>query len=106
MDSADLATMAADIQEMVDDDPVSIEIVRGEETLVAQTVTFIKSRSQAREYASPAGETVQSDLSILGNTSLDIQRGDRFVIDSIAYEVIFVDPDQSFQTLAEARILG
>lgn len=106
MDTADLQTMASDIQEMIDDDPTSIEIVRGEETLDAQTVTIIKSRSRAREYASPAGEEVRSDISVLGNISLDIQRNDRFVVSDVGYEVIFVDPNRDFQTLAEARILG
>lgn len=75
----------------------SITVKRGASTLSAQTVRLETLASQ-RAIVGEGGITVQCDALALGYKNhppiadTDLQAGDRFVADGVAYEVILVMP--------------
>ena len=92
---ADRGTMrTGDVTAEIADDPTSIVIMRGDADLDAQTVRLLLPRRQPREAGSAGGEEATADLVVLGTSSLDVQRGDRFFASSELYEVIYVAPEQ------------
>ena len=93
---ADRGTLrTGDVTAEIGDDPTSISIMRGDNDLDAQTVRLLVPRRQPREGGSAGGEEATADLMVLGTSSLDIQRGDRFFANSQLYEVIYVAPEQA-----------
>lgn len=104
MEAADIAEIQGAISSIINDRPVSIDIVReGEATgLEAQTVRLAKQRSRgSNTRISEAGAQVVADYLVLGAVDLDIQRGDRFVLDGRAFEVIFVETSSLVKRTAE-----
>ena len=94
---ADLATgRTGDVTREIADDPTSIVVMRGSEDLDAQTVRLLQPTRAAisREQASVGGEEAKADLIVLGTSSLDIQRDDRFFVGTQLYKVIYVGPAQ------------
>lgn len=107
MDSIDTQAIKDQVAEIIMDNPAQIVISRNGVNLVAQTVRLVKPGSTSpRESISEAGKQVTADILILGDTLLDIKRGDRFVSAGIVYLVIFVDKSSPVKTVAEAQILG
>ena len=91
----DLATgRLGDVTREIADDPVSIVVMRGSNDLAAQTVRILEPTQRGRDAGSAGGEQSSADIIVLGTSALDIQRGDRFLIDSQLYEVIYVSPQQ------------
>lgn len=91
----DQATVrAGDVSREIADDPTSIAIMRGGSDLSAQTVRLLLPRRQPREAGSAGGEEATADLMVLGTSSFDVQRSDRFFVNSELYEVIYVAPEQ------------
>ena len=64
---------------------------------------FVTNRPIVRE--TPQGEQVTIPLLVKGAPDLDIQQGDRFVHDGVAYVIDLVRPDRSVETTAEARVV-
>jgi hypothetical protein len=87
--SDDLAQMQADLKAVRDDNPVSITIRRGSTTLAAQTVRIAQRGAGRRNQSGQASES-QSNTVVLGETSLDIAVGDRFTVNGVLYQVVFV----------------
>lgn len=83
-----------DVTAEIADDPTSIVIMRGDADLSAQTVRLLLPRRQSREAGSAGGEEAMADLIVLGTASFDVQRSDRFFVNSELYEVIYVAPEQ------------
>ena len=83
-----------DVAREIADDPVSIVVMRGDSDLDAQTVRLLQPTTNGAEGASVGGEEAKADLIVLGTSSLDIQRGDRFLVSSGLYEVFYVSPQQ------------
>lgn len=84
-----------DVTAEIGDDPTSIVIMRGDSDLDAQVVRLLVPRRQPREAGSAGGEEATADLIVLGTSTLNVQRGDRFFASSQLYEVIYVAPEQA-----------
>ena len=88
---------AGDVSREIADDSVSITIVRGGAAQsTAQTVRLLHPTwpPGQPEGGSPGGEEVHADLIVLGTSSFDVKRGDRFKVSTSFYEVIYVSPQQ------------
>ena len=106
----DLATVrAGDVEREIGDDSTSITIRRAGSNLSAQSVRLLQPPARGQEQGSMGGEEGQADLVVLGTSSFDVQRGDRFLVDASSgeldqlYEVIYVAPGQSGRVEAKAR---
>lgn len=93
--NADRTTVrGGDVTREITDDSTSITIKRGSSTLDAQTVRLLTPGAQGAELSSAGGEEARADLIVLGTSSLNIQRDDRFLVSSKLYRVIYVAPEQ------------
>ncbi len=107
IDSHDITSMQADIDSVIADDAVSITIRRDSQNLSAQTVRLVKpGPSNPRQMRSDAGKEVAADIIVLGDLTLDIKKGDKFIYQSLLHEVIWIDPGQDIAIEAEAVIRG
>jgi len=104
---ADLYTARkGDVAREIDDEATSIVIMRGGADLAAQTVRLLQNSGQTYDDAgSEGGEQSEADLVVLGESTLNIQRADRFFADSQLYEVVYVFPAQPNRVEALARQL-
>ena len=92
--SADLSVArTGDVTREIADDPTSVVLIRGGASQAAQSVRLLVPRRDAREGGSPGGEQAEMDLMLLGTSSFDVQRGDRFSVNSEWYEVVYVAPE-------------
>jgi hypothetical protein len=97
LNEADWAAMAADLQAVRDDNPVSIAVRRGGVTLPAQTVRI--ARMGTVHQRQDSGNIEQSEQRV-------VVMGDRFNGgDGELYEVDFVRPNRRAFVLAEARMV-
>ena len=105
LSDADRASMMATMQAIKNDRPQLITIRRGRTTTLAPQSVRIARSGQAGSTSSDAGglQAGVSVVTILGATTLDIQAGDRFTVDSVLYEVIAVQPNRDIKISAEAR---
>ncbi len=106
--AGDFTDMMADIAEVISDHPQSIVLRRGDNPtveLAAQTVRIERKRTGSRQVESPNSEETRASIVIIGDTSLDIQIGDRFNAFGNLCRVRFVSPNQQIDTQAEADII-
>ncbi len=108
--SDDVAQMQSDLAVVRGDRSESIVIRRGHGAglveLPAQVVRLARVVSQGRESESAGASQAEGRAVILGMTNLDIQIGDRFNDgNGTLYEVVFIRPNRSVATMAEARIV-
>jgi hypothetical protein len=94
---------AGDVTREIADDPASITVMRGQSDLSAQTVRLLQPSGRAREGGTAGGEEATADLIVLGESDLDLQRGDRFYHSSQLYEVMYVNPSLTGRVEAQAR---
>lgn len=85
-----------DVTREINDDPTSITLIRAGVAQAAQTVRVLAKTwpPMGKEGGTAGGEQAELGLSVLGTSSLDIQKGDRFMHNSSLYEVIYVHPEQ------------
>lgn len=103
----DIANMKADAGVIISDDDVSIVIRRDGQNIDAQTVRLVvpkKEKMKARR--SDAGKEMNVDVLVLGDVTLDIMMGDKFVHQDQLYEIIWVSIEQDAFISAEATIHG
>lgn len=100
---------AVDAWRRISDKPTSITVKRGTSLLSAQTVR-IEYDSGVQEVETPAGEKSVQKLIVFGVkdhpavTNTDLQRGDRFVLNNLEFEVMaIVYQTGEIQAQAEAR---
>ena len=93
-DAALATARIGDVTREIADDPTTITIIRAGVSQSAQTVRLLIPGSRGGERASPGGEQAEADLIVLGTSSFDVQRGDRFAVNSEWYEVVYVAPEQ------------
>lgn len=98
----DLSQMRADLLSMRDDGDVSVSFRRGETVLAAQTIRVARTGGGTRLQSS-GGQESRGQVVIMGTTTLDIQSGDRFTVSGILYRVIFIRPNRTAATMAEAE---
>lgn len=106
LNSADWASMAADLIAVRSDNTVSITLRRGSSTLTAQDVRIARMGANTA-IRKDAGGVEQSEqrVVILGAVDMDIELGDRFTTGGDLYEVDFVRPNRRAAIIAEARVI-
>lgn len=66
-----------------------------------------RSRSTSMIYTLPTGETVSSkDSMLIGEWDLDVQIKDWFMYEGMAFQVSFIRPERSTETLCQLDLLG
>lgn len=112
LSSDDLTRMKATNVAIIGDRDTSIVIMRGDDDLDAQTVRLVDLGNRPQERLTVGGDVVNISLLVVGETDLDIQRGDTFWVGTEPfgeagdqlYEVIFVRIDQEVKVVAEAKV--
>ena len=106
LNSADWASMAADLILVRSDNTVSITLRRGSSTLTAQDVRIARM-GQNSATRKDAGGVEQSEqrVVILGAVDMNVKLGDRFTVDGDLYEVDFIRPNRRAAIVAEARVI-
>ena len=102
---ADIQRMKADIAAVMGDNEVSITIRRGPTTLAEQTVRIERTRSRARQLNGDKSEEARTQIVVMGDTTLDIQKDDRFTYNGGLYRVSFLRPNTQISVQAEAELI-
>lgn len=101
----DVTQMQADVTAMIADGSETITIRRGGSTLAPQTVRIARRRSGRAVEGTQTAEA-RAGVVVVGDTSFDVQPGDRFNDASGAlYEVVAVRPNRRFMVVAEAELV-
>jgi hypothetical protein len=99
-----------DTARLIADKSTSITIVRAGTEQDAQTVRIEDIHDRPRSYMTEAGETGQAEVLVIGYkghpsiSDTDIQRGDRFAVAGVGYEVVAVVPGLTDQLQAYAKV--
>jgi hypothetical protein len=100
----DLTQMQNDLLSIRDDNPVNIVLRRGNTQRPAQTVRVVRSGSGS-ELSSISTEERRGKVLVIGSTSLDIEPEDRFTVGGELYRVMYIRPNRSVATVAEAELV-
>ncbi len=106
--AADLAKMKADVAALIGDNDVSLVLRRDVSgtttTLAAQTVRVERTRSRGRQMNGEKSEEARAQIVVVGDTTLDIQKDDRFTLNGRLYRVTFIRPNTQISVQAEAEL--
>lgn len=81
-----------DPADMIADGGIAVTLIRGKATTLApQTVIIAPLASQASQVSGGAGTASQARLALVGPTTFDVQKGDRFQIGDSQYRVTYVN---------------
>lgn len=94
--------MAADIAAIVADNPVVINIRRGNQQVAAQTARLAQSAGGRRSVGNASSER-RAAVVVVGGKDFDVRVGDRFTNAEIVYSVTFVRPNRRAAVVAEAE---
>lgn len=105
----ELAAMSATVEETIGPGSglgTAIAIGRGTTTLPPQPVRIVRPGGVGRNVVATDGtSSAQSAVEVVGLPTLDIRRGDQFVVDGMTYQVVSVQPQRQIDTVAQARLL-
>jgi len=96
--------MKATTATIIDDQETSITVMRGDDDLAAQNVRLVGLSQRPLERTTIGGDVVQISLLVVGETTLNIQRGDKFFVGSAFYEVIGLRPGEDVKVVAECKL--
>ena len=106
---ADIERMRADTLAVRSDNQTSITIRRdvggSTTTLDPQTVRIERTRSRARQLNGDKSEEARTQIVVMGDTTLDIQKDDRFTYNGDLYRVSFLRPNTQISVQAEAELI-
>lgn len=108
LNSDDLTTMKATTATIIDDQETSITIKRASgagDDPGAQDVRLVGLGQRPIQGTTIGGDVVQIALLVVGETDLDIERGDKFQVSSQWYEVTGLRPGEDIKVVAEARLI-
>lgn len=71
-----------------------------------QYVALIATNLQLPIRRSVDGQEIQPEYILIGYPDADITRGDWFWLDGVKYEVVFVNPNRSYEVRAEVAYRG
>lgn len=106
LSDADKAWMREAMAEVVNDDPVSITLRRGTETLPAQTFRVERGGGgRGTRLRRPGSEEARTSIVLVSaDPAVDVQKDDRFSLDGQLYRVLLVRPNDIAGTQAEADL--
>lgn len=99
----DYDQMRNDLAEMIGDKRVEITLRRGSEELPGQDARIVRSGPRGQEARSNGGGAARAAVIVYSAPDMDIQRGDRFTISGVLYEISYVRPSRLVGTVAEAE---
>lgn len=109
LNPSDLTRMAADLAEIVSDNPVTITIRRGQRpavTLPPQTVRIETGRrGRSQRWQGQESEESRGTIVVVGDKTLDIQKDDTFTVNGQLHRVLFVSPNEQMGIQAEAELI-
>lgn len=104
---ADLASMRADVVQLIADNPTVITVRRGERELSEQTVRLARRNQLGQQSQGAASEETRIRMVVLGLPKLNIQVDDRFNDGrNNLYRVTAVRPERQVCTQAEAEMVS
>jgi hypothetical protein len=103
LNSGDYTQMQADLLAVRDDRPASVAFRRGSTVIDAQTVRIARAGARGQVARNVEGSESRMEVVVLGDTTLDVEVGDRFTEGGVLYQVVFVRPNRSAGTMAECR---
>lgn len=100
----DLLKMQADLAALISDNSVTISIDRaGVANPLPQTVRVERLGSMGRRITQQSTEESRASVVVVGDTTLDIQKDDTFVIAGKLYRVTFIRPNAQAGIQVEAE---
>jgi hypothetical protein len=97
--------MKADLEDVREDNEVSITIRRGSTTLAAQSVRIANLGTGAGRRDSAGAQESRGDVVVMGPTTFDVQVDDRFTSGGRLYRVKLVRPNVKAAVMAEAEVV-
>ena len=104
LNSDDITRMKATVADIIDDRETSITIKRASgvgDDPGAQDVRLVGLGNQAIPRTTIGGDVVMISLLVLGETTFDVERDDKFQVSSDWYKVIGVRPGENVKVVAE-----
>jgi len=108
LNSDDLAAMKATVADIIDDQEATIYIKRASGEVDdpgAQNVRLVGLGQRPYERTTIGGNVVQIACLVVGETTLDIERGDKFQAGGQWYEVVELRPGEDVKVVAECRLV-
>lgn len=81
---------------------VTLAIRRGDSTLDAQAMRIEYAGSRGQRLQSDAARQAQQAVFILGEPDMNIAVDDRLTYGGVLFQVVFIQPNRLFATIAEA----
>jgi hypothetical protein len=103
LDAQDWVEMAESRLEMLGDNPVSVQLRRGTQTLSEQTVRITRGGAGSRPVEGRATQESRGRVLVWGDTWLNIQPEDRFTVAGALYRVVLVRPNRRAGVVAECE---
>lgn len=103
---SDLARMRADLDAIIGDHDQEIVIRRGKNTVLDPQTVRIERGGQggSRHWQRDGSEERRTGVVVVGDTTLDIQKDDRFTVGGELYKVTAVSPNKQMGIQAEAEL--
>ncbi|MEW6649307.1 MAG: hypothetical protein AB1453_03855 [Chloroflexota bacterium] len=99
----DYRQMRNDLDDLIADARRTVTLRRNDLSLPAQEARAVRAGSRAQALRDNGTGAARQVMLIYGPAELDIQRGDRFTLDGVLYEVIYVRSSRLAGTVAEAE---
>lgn len=99
----DYDQMREDLVDMIGDNRVEITLRRGNDSLAAQQARVVRAGARAQQARSNGGAAARTMVIVYGSPTMDIQRGDRFTLNGVLYEITFIRPSRLVGSVAEAE---
>lgn len=75
-------------------------------SLKRQGMVLVPTNQQLPERRTVEGQSLTPEFILIGQHDADIRNGDWFYIEGTKYEVVFVRPDKTYETVAEVVYRG
>ena len=108
LNSDDSTMMKADVADIIDDQETAITIKRASgagDDPGAQNVRLVGLSQRPIQRTTIGSDVVWISLLVVGETDLDIERGDKFTVSSQWYEVIELRPGEDIKVVAECKLI-
>lgn len=99
----DYDQMRNDLVELIGDNRVEITLRRGSDSLAAQQARIVRAGARAQQARSSGGAAARAMVIVYGAPAMDIQPGDRFTLNGMLFEVVFIRPSRLVGSVAEAE---
>lgn len=108
LSTQELEMLTTDVLGIIQGRPYDINLIRQGAVLPSQRCRAERTKFRLIEHQDPVtktvGQEVRQVIVIVGDTSLDIKRGDEFTFEGYLYRVEVVDPNRQIGVTARAEL--